>query len=323
MTRIDIISGFLGAGKTTWIKRWISTETYLSLYPQTAILENEFGEIAIDGSLLEDSSVQISELSSGCICCSISGDFKTALTQLIEQNHFDRIIIEPSGVAKLSEVIDACKSVARSGLATFGQALAVVDAEQFELFLENFGEFYKDQIQSAHQILLSKVESVSAENLISLQALIRQLNARAQILALPWHELGDNELIAFMDLDFELFEAGDFFQILKPVHDHEHRSNTFETFGLTHLGPMGKHELIASITQLKESELGKTIIRGKGLFLLTDGTGLKLDWVGSELQFAPWQAPKDSRFCLIGRELDKASLNQYFVESVSPTPTSH
>lgn len=312
MTRIDIISGFLGAGKTTWIKRWISADQYLSLYPKTAILENEFGEISIDGSLLEDNAIQIKELASGCICCSISGDFKSALSQLINESHVDRIIIEPSGVAKLSEVIDACKSLARSGLVTFGQSMTVVDAEQFDLFLENFGEFYKDQIQSAHQILLSKVESLSPADLEEIQATIRQLNPRAQILSMPWHELNDNELVAFMDLDFELFEAGDFFQMLKPAHNHVHSSNAFTTYGLTQLKPMDRERLAASFTELKDSLLGKTVIRGKGLFLLTDGSGLKLDWVGSELHFTPWDAPKDSRFCLIGSEFDQEGLDHFF-----------
>lgn len=312
MTRIDLISGFLGAGKTTWIKKWISSAHYQSLYPHTVILENEFGEVSIDGLLLENTSVEIKEMAFGCICCSISGDFKEALLQLIETQNPQRIIIEPSGVAKLSEVIEACKALGRSGHIEFGQALTIIDASQCTLFLENFADFYENQIKHGHQLILSKTETCSPREIESLLQLLRSLNSQASILSKPWSLIDDNEILALMDLDFELFEAGDFFQILQPAHHHHGDSQAFTSFGRTGLEVISEASLRTCFETLKSSAHGKDIVRGKGLFALSDGRGLKMDWVGSQLTFTDWECPSDSRFCLIGSRLQEAVLNEWF-----------
>lgn len=312
MTRIDIVSGFLGAGKTTWIKKWISTENYQKYYPKTLILENEFGEVALDGPILSPSNVTIKELTSGCICCSISGDFKEAILSCIEEMQPDRIIIEPSGVAKLSEVIEACKFLARSQTIVFGQAITIVDATQFQLFLENFGEFYEDQIVKAHHLLLSKTETLSDEELKEIIKAVKTLNPVAHLIHQNWNGLDNDQTFGLMELDFSLFELGDVFQIIKPDHAHHHANEVFNNFGLMGLSPIGLHDLKEGFALLKNSPQGRGIIRGKGLFNLLDGTCIKMDWVGTDLCFATWEGSSDSRFCLIGSQMNLDDLNAYF-----------
>ena len=187
MTKIDIVSGFLGAGKTTLIKKLLA-----EAFPgeKLVLIENEFGEISIDGGFLKDSGVQISEMSSGCICCSLVGDFNKALKDVHEQFHPDRILIEPSGVGKLSDVIVAVentvKDVPDMKLNSF---VTVADATKVKIYMKNFGEFYNNQIESAGTIILSRTQKLSQEKLEAAAALLREKNPDAAILTTPWDEL--------------------------------------------------------------------------------------------------------------------------------------
>ena len=224
MTKIDIVSGFLGAGKTTLIKKLLA-----EAFPgeKLVLIENEFGEISIDGAFLKDSGVQISEMSSGCICCSLVGDFNKALKDVHEQFHPDRILIEPSGVGKLSDVIVAVentvKDVPDMKLNSF---VTVADATKVKIYMKNFGEFYNNQIESAGTIILSRTQRLSQEKLEAAVALLREKNPNAAILTTPWDQLDGmtilsaiekvslaDELLAHMRAEHEADEA---------EHEHEH-----------------------------------------------------------------------------------------------------
>ena len=224
MTKIDIVSGFLGAGKTTLIKKLLA-----EAFPgeKLVLIENEFGEISIDGGFLKDSGVQISEMSSGCICCSLVGDFNKALKDVHEQFHPDRILIEPSGVGKLSDVIVAVentvKDVPDMKLNSF---VTVADATKVKIYMKNFGEFYNNQIESAGTIILSRTQRLSQEKLEAAVALLREKNPNTAILTTPWDQLDGmtilsaiekvslaDELLAHMRAEHEADEA---------EHEHEH-----------------------------------------------------------------------------------------------------
>ena len=195
MTKIDIYSGFLGAGKTTLIKKMIQ-EAYKG--QKLVLIENEFGEIGIDGGFLQDAGINITEMNSGCICCSLVGDFGKALTQVISQYDPDRIIIEPSGVGKLSDVIGAVEKVTNENV-TLGYTVAVADAGKVKVYMKNFGEFYNNQIETASTIILSRTDSVPQAKLDASVSLIREHNEVATLITTPWSELTGEQLITAME----------------------------------------------------------------------------------------------------------------------------
>ena len=195
MTKIDIVSGFLGAGKTTLIKKLLA-----EAFPgeKLVLIENEFGEISIDGGFLKDSGVQISEMSSGCICCSLVGDFGKALKKVIAEYHPDRILIEPSGVGKLSDVIAAVSKVTNDDV-TLGYTVAVADAGKVKVYMKNFGEFYNNQIETASTIILSRTDSIPQSKLDTAVAMLREHNSVATIVTTPWGELTGEQLIEALE----------------------------------------------------------------------------------------------------------------------------
>ena len=195
MTKIDIYSGFLGAGKTTLIKKMIG-EAYKG--QKLVLIENEFGEIGIDGGFLQDAGINITEMNSGCICCSLVGDFGKALTQVIEQYHPDRILIEPSGVGKLSDVIGAVNKVTGENV-SLGYTVAVADAGKVKVYMKNFGEFYNNQIETASTIILSRTDSIPQAKLDAAVELLRQHNAVATIVTTPWNQLTGGQLLKAME----------------------------------------------------------------------------------------------------------------------------
>lgn len=195
MTKIDIFSGFLGAGKTTLIKKLI-TEAYDG--EKLVLIENEFGEIGIDGGFMKEAGIQVNEMNSGCICCSLVGDFKTSLTQVLEQFKPDRILIEPSGVGKLSDVIKAAQQVESDGV-KLNSFTTVVDAVKCKVYAKNFGEFYNDQIQYANCVVLSRTDGVAQEKLDDILAYLREKNSAATIITTPWSELNGSLILAAME----------------------------------------------------------------------------------------------------------------------------
>ena len=195
MTKIDIFSGFLGAGKTTLIKKLIS-EGYQG--QKLVLIENEFGEIGIDGGFLQDAGINITEMNSGCICCSLVGDFGKALKQVIEQYNPDRILIEPSGVGKLSDVIGAVNKVTNDQV-TLGYTVAVADAGKVKVYMKNFGEFYNNQVETASTIILSRTDSIPQAKLDAAVAMLREHNSVATIVTTPWKDLTGEQLLQAME----------------------------------------------------------------------------------------------------------------------------
>ena len=214
MTRIDIFSGFLGAGKTTLIKKLIK-EGYKD--EQLVLIENEFGEIGIDGGFLKEAGIQINEMNSGCICCSLVGDFREALTKVLDQYHPDRILIEPSGVGKLSDVINAVKSVASDDV-VLNSFITVADASKVKSYMKNFGEFYNNQIEFASTIILSRTQNVSDEKLAKALELIKEHNTKASIVTTPWDELTGKQILSATD-GKALLTVDD---VKSDEHEHHH-----------------------------------------------------------------------------------------------------
>ena len=229
MTKVDIYSGFLGAGKTTLIKKMIA-EGYKG--QKLVLIENEFGEIGIDGGFLQDAGINITEMNSGCICCSLVGDFGKALTKVINEYHPDRIIIEPSGVGKLSDVIGAVNKVTGPDV-TLGYTVAVVDAGKVKVYTKNFGEFYNNQVETASTIILSRTDSIPQAKLDAAVEILRQHNSVATVITTPWGELTGEQLISAMEgkaslaaelarLESERLEAEE------EEHEHHHHHHDDE-----------------------------------------------------------------------------------------------
>ena len=216
MTKIDIYSGFLGAGKTTLIKKMIS-EAYKG--QRLVLIENEFGEIGIDGGFLQDAGINITEMNSGCICCSLVGDFGKALQQVIDQYDPDRILIEPSGVGKLSDVIGAVNKVTGENV-TLGYTVAVVDAGKVKVYMKNFGEFYNNQVETASTIILSRTDSIPQAKLDTAVAMLREHNAAATIVTTPWTQLTGEQILHAMEGKATL--AAELAKLQQEHHEHHH-----------------------------------------------------------------------------------------------------
>ena len=215
MTKIDIFSGFLGAGKTTLIKKLIA-EAYTG--EQIVLIENEFGEIGIDGSFLQEAGINITEMNSGCICCSLVGDFGKALRQVLETYHPDRILIEPSGVGKLSDVIRAVQDLGIQEVVLNGFT-TVVDAAKAKMYMKNFGEFFNNQVEHASAIILSRTAGMEQKKLDACVALLREKNSAATIVTTPWDELNGKQLLAAMERRDTLAAA---LEELVEEQEHEH-----------------------------------------------------------------------------------------------------
>ena len=230
MTKIDIFSGFLGAGKTTLIKKLIA-EAYAG--EKLVLIENEFGEINIDGGFLKESGIEISEMSAGCICCSLVGDFNKALREVVEQFHPDRILIEPSGVGKLSDVIVAVeRTVDECPELTLNSYVTVADASKVKVYMKNFGEFYNNQIEAAGTIILSRTQKLSQEKLEAAAAMLREKNPDAAILTTPWDELDGKTILSAVEkvsLSEELLEKlRREHELEEAEHAHHHHEHEHE-----------------------------------------------------------------------------------------------
>ena len=217
MTEITIISGFLGAGKTTLIKKLLE-EAFQG--EKIVLIENEFGEIGIDGGFLKDSGIQVNEMNSGCICCSLVGDFGTALKEVLDTYAPDRILIEPSGVGKLSDVVKAVENVAGSMDVHIDSAIVVVVGKKCKMYMKNFGEFFNNQVEHAGTIVLSRTQSMTEEKLQETAALLREHNAKATMITTPWDELNGKQILDAMhhaELDMSSFHQDE-----EEGHSHEH-----------------------------------------------------------------------------------------------------
>ncbi len=323
MTKIDVFSGFLGAGKTTLIKKLIS-EGYKG--QKLVLIENEFGEIGIDGGFLQDAGINITEMNSGCICCSLVGDFGKALTQVIEQYHPDRILIEPSGVGKLSDVIGAVNKVTNDEV-TLGYTVAVADAGKVKVYMKNFGEFYNNQVETASTIILSRTDSIPQAKLDAAVAQLREHNAAATIVTTPWTALTGEQLLVAMEgqstLAAELakmeqehhhhhhHDHGEHCTCGCHDHHHHHADEVFTSWGVETAKKFDKAAIEAALHELDSGKYGM-VLRAKGILAGIDGTWIHFDYVPEEHNVRTGSADITGKLCVIGSKLDEKGVAALF-----------
>ena len=326
MTKIDIYSGFLGAGKTTLIKKMIQ-EAYAG--QKLVLIENEFGEIGIDGGFLQDAGINITEMNSGCICCSLVGDFGKALTQVIEQYAPERIVIEPSGVGKLSDVVAAVQKVTNEEV-TLGYTVAVADAGKVKVYMKNFGEFYNNQIETASTIILSRTDAIPQAKLDAAVALLREHNAEATLVVAPWNELTGAQLLEAMEgkasLAASLTELEHEHHHEHHHHDHEegcccghhdhehhhhHADEVFTSWGVETTRKFTAAELEAALHSLDTGRYGM-ILRAKGIVACADGGWIHFDYVPEEHNVRMGSASIIGKLCVIGAQLDEQAVAKLF-----------
>ena len=335
MTKIDIISGFLGAGKTTLIKKLIR-EAYQG--EKVVLIENEFGEIGIDGGFLKDAGVQINELNSGCICCSLVGDFRAALSKVISEMHPDRIVIEPSGVGKLSDVIRAVQGASADG-AVLNGFTTVADVNKCKMYVKNFGEFYNDQVKNAGCIVLSHTGRASDAKIAECVALLREQNPDAVIVTTDWDALSGKELLEAMErkdtlqaeLDRLAAEAHHDEDEHHHHHDddddecdcgcgghhhhhhHHHADEVFTSWGKETTEKFTEEEIRNICNHFDEdSTTYGMILRAKGIVAGADGKWIHFDYVPGECDVRYGSAGIIGRLCVIGSGLDESALTHLF-----------
>ena len=324
MTKIDIFSGFLGAGKTTLIKKLLS-EAFSG--EQIVIIENEFGEIGIDGGFLKESGVQITEMNQGCICCSLVGDFGTALKEVIATYHPDRIIIEPSGVGKLSDVIKAVEKLELDDI-SLNSFTTVADANKVKIYIKNFGEFYNNQIENAGTIILSRTDNISQEKLEKAVGMLKEINDDAVIVTTPWNEIDGKAILSAMERTNSLkhdmeelhehhhHEHGEDCDCGCHDHHHEHHHHhadeVFKSFGRETVKKYTIEDIKAILEKIDEDSSFGTVLRAKGIVASTSGNWIHFDYVPGEIDVRSGTAGIIGRLCVIGKDLDEEKLTQIF-----------
>ena len=340
MTRIDIFSGFLGAGKTTLIKKLLA-DGYNG--QKLVLIENEFGEIGVDGGFLKDAGIVVNELESGCICCSLTGDFREALKMVDQQYHPDRILIEPSGVGKLSEIVAAVQSAGDQFV--LGGLTTVVDASKAKMYMKNFGEFFNNQVQSANCIVLSRTAGMSQEKLAQAEALLREKNPDAVIISTDWDELTGGQILDAIDKKNSI--SAELAALLEEhyreeaeededdgcgCHHHHHDDDDEEHHGCCHHHHHHGHDadevfqswgaetakkytaadIDAILDKLgREAEYG-LIIRAKGYVPAPDGTWVHFDYTPGEKNIRTGPANVAGRVCVIGADLKEDAVKELF-----------
>ncbi len=331
MTKVDIISGFLGAGKTTLISKLLKE---VLKDEQVVLIENEFGEIGIDGGFLKDSGVEIREMNSGCICCSLVGDFGTSLKEVVDKYHPDRIIIEPSGVGKLSDVIKAVKDLHIENEIKLNSASTVADASKVKVYMKNFGEFFNNQIEHAGTIILSRTQNINEEKLNKAIEMIRSLNQNAHIITTAWDDLEGAQILAAMEnvtnLELEMLaEQAEKEHAAHEHHHHEHEGEcgcehhghghhhhhadeVFTSWGVETPNKYEKTALQEILNKLANTDEYGNILRSKGMVPASDGTWLYFDLVPQEYEIREGKPDFTGRICVIGEKLQEDKLKELF-----------
>ena len=348
MAKVDIFSGFLGAGKTTLIKKLIE-EAYKD--EQVVLIENEFGEIGIDGGFLKDAGVKINEMNSGCICCSLVGDFGRALEQVITEYNPDRILIEPSGVGKLSDVIKAVQNLHNEHIQLNGFC-TVVDAKKTKLYMKNFGEFFNNQIEHANTIILSHTAGLTQEKLDDTVKLIREHNSDATLVTTEWENIDGKQIIEAMEqkntLEAELAKLAEMSEHDHEHHHHEHgeecgcghdhdhehhhhehgeecgcgcghdhhhhhhADEVFTSFGRETTHKFTKEKIEEILTAFDESNDFGMILRAKGIVEAEGGEWIHFDYVPGELDVRTGSAAVTGLICVIGSKINEANIEEVF-----------
>ena len=333
MTKVDIISGFLGAGKTTLIKKLIQD---VFSGQKIVLIENEFGEIGIDGGFLKDAGINITEMNSGCICCSLVGDFGKALKEVTEKFSPDRIIIEPSGVGKLSDVRAAVENAAEDAGLVLNALTTVADASKIKMYMKNFGEFYNNQIENAAAVILSRTQKLSEEKQMKAAELIREKNPKAVIVTTPWDELTGSQILEAMEGTDALAQ-----KLLEEVHVHEHHHDhdhehehhhhehgeacgcghhhhdhdadeVFTSWGRETPRKYTREEVEHIMKTLSDSEEYGVVLRAKGMLPCADGTWIHFDLVPGEYEIRTGSSDYTGRLCVIGSNLREDELSRLF-----------
>ena len=329
MTKIDIISGFLGAGKTTLIKKLIA-EGFQG--EKLVLIENEFGEIGIDGGFLKDAGVQINEMNSGCICCSLVGDFGKALKQVLDEYQPDRIIIEPSGVGKLSDVMKAVTDMQDESI-TIHSALAVVDAQKCKMYMKNFGEFFNNQIENAGTIVLSRSQKLTEEKLEQVVSMLKEHNDKATIITTPWDDIDGKQIVATMEQEKSLMDELLAEANICPTcghahehhhdgecchhdhnHGHHHADDVFTSWGIETPHKYDRNEMEEILKALSDSENQEYgfILRAKGIVPDTEGGWIYFDLTPEEYEIRSGQPDVTGKLCVIGSGLQEDKISKLF-----------
>lgn len=352
MTKIDIFSGFLGAGKTTLIKKLLD-EAFKG--EKVVLIENEFGEIGIDSGFLKEAGVEITEMNSGCICCSLVGDFGTSLKEVLNKFTPDRILIEPSGVGKLSDVIKAVKDVQKEvSSIELNSFTTIADATKCKMYMKNFGEFFNNQIENASTIILSRTQNTTQDKLEAVVKLIKEHNDKATIITTPWEDLNGKQILSAMEKKNSLEE-----ELLKEKHEcgcshhhhdeecgcghhhehehhhdencgcghnhehhhdencgcghhHHHAEDVFTSWGVETPHKYTKDELITALEALSKSEEYGIILRSKGI-LPSQGEGwYYFDLVPGEYEIREGNPDYTGKICVIGTNLKINDLEKLF-----------
>ena len=332
MTKIDVFSGFLGAGKTTLIKKLLKEALDGS---KTVLIENEFGEIGIDGGFLKEAGIEIKEMNSGCICCSLVGDFGTSLREVITTYAPERILIEPSGVGKLSDVLKAVEGVAGELDVQVNSAVAVVDASKAKMYSKNFGEFFINQIEYAGTIILSRTDKASDAKIAECVAMIREHNSKATIITTPLDQLDGKAVLETIEGADSLEEM--MAEMLEHAHEHEHEHHHHHEDGEECCCHDHEHEhhhhhhadevftswgketpakyTVEKITKILEAldsgEYG-SVLRAKGMVPGEDGTWIYYDYVPEESDIRTGSPIVTGKICVIGSKLDEDKLEELF-----------
>ena len=337
MTKVDIISGFLGAGKTTFIKKLLSD---VWAGEKLVLIENEFGEIGIDGGFLKDAGIEITEMNSGCICCTLVGDFSKALVKVLDEYHPDRVIIEPSGVGKLSDVARTIEAVEKDADIEIDGRITVVDGKKAKMYMKNFGEFFKDQVEHASTIVVSRTQMMTDEKVEECVHTLREENAEATIISTPWDELGKEAISHALTKGAEiesLFEDHedhdhDHDHCDHDHHDHDHHDHdhdcccghdhdhhhhhhaddVFTSWGKETVHKYTEEELDYLLKALSETTSYGTILRSKGIIQMTDGSWKQFDLVPEEYEVREGQPDYTGRICVIGTDLKEDDLLKLF-----------
>ena len=344
MVKIDIISGFLGAGKTTLIKKLLKDGFQGE---QVVLIENEFGEIGIDGGFLKEAGIQIREMNSGCICCSLVGDFGTSLKEVVTKYNPDRILIEPSGVGKLSDVIKAVQGVQDEVDIKLNSYTTVVDAKKCKMYMKNFGEFFDNQIQYAGAIIMSRTDIATEKKVQESLELLRSLNKDAAIITTPIENLDGKKLVEVMEhpvsLEQEMLEEEqehhhhhhddecgcghdhdheehehhhhhDHDEECGCGHDHHHHhaDEVFTSWGRETIKKFTREGLEKILEALSESDKYGIILRAKGMLPAEDGTWIYFDMVPEETEIREGAPEYTGRLCVIGSKLDEHALEELF-----------
>lgn len=326
MTKVDIISGFLGAGKTTFIKLLIEN---VFAGEKLVLIENEFGEIGIDGGFLKDAGIEITEMNSGCICCTLVGDFSKALRKVIEEYHPDRVLIEPSGVGKLSDVSKAIEHVKKEADIEIEGRITIVDGKKAKLYLKNFGEFFKNQVAYANTIVVSRTQMMEDHSIEECVKMLREENKEASIISTSWDKLSKEAIEHALSPDTQL--EGIFEEEKCPVcshehhhegacgcghehhhHHHHHADEIFTSWGQETPHKYTEEELDFLLKALSETEGYGTILRAKGIVEMENGAWKQFDLVPQEYEVRESAADYTGRLCVIGTDLKEDELTELF-----------